>query len=125
MTADSPAGRIRSLAVAAHRGDAEPARLATNDPDPAVRAAALGALDRADALNPSSLRAGFADPAALVRRRACELAATGSGYVADLEGLLRDIDPLVAEAAAWALGERGREVAPSMVRRAKPVRDHP
>jgi HEAT repeat protein len=40
-----------------------------------------------------------------VRRRACEVAVTTAG--ADLGPVLADRDPEVAEAAAWAAGERG------------------
>lgn len=50
---------------------------------------------------------------AAVRRRACELAADPSLAV-DVVSALADRDPLVAEAAAWALGERGEADDPTV-----------
>ncbi len=69
---------------------------------------ALGALGRAG--GPTAARRAFAasalDPEASVRRRAAELApALAPVPVVGLLGLARDPDPLVAETAAWALGE--------------------
>jgi HEAT repeat protein len=52
----------------------------------------------------SELVDGLADPAPDVRRRACELS-VGHAEV-DLQPLLADPEPLVVEAAAWAVGER-------------------
>jgi HEAT repeat protein len=49
--------------------------------------------------------AALADPVAEVRRRACEVAVPHGAL--DLRPLLADADPMVVEAAAWALGERG------------------
>jgi len=92
------------VAAAGHRGDESVARAHLSDPEPAVRAAALGALDRMGRLTPADLAAGLADPDPAVRLRSCQLAAR---YPApDLVPLLAD-EPLVAETAAWALGERG------------------
>jgi HEAT repeat protein len=77
-------------------------------PDARVRGAALGALTRGG--SPRAARAAWqsarldADPA--VRRRAAELAPTLTPVPPlGLLGLLADRDPLVSEAAAWALGE--------------------
>ena len=75
-----------------------------------MRAAALGALHRADGLTESDLVDALADPDAGVRRRALEIvaalqggdAATGVAIVA----LLDDPDETVVEVAAWACGER-------------------
>ena len=53
-------------------------------------------------------REALVDPEPRVRRRACELAA-GHPDVSLLEALA-DGEPLVAEAAAWALGEHGDTV---------------
>ena len=104
MTGES-AARIRAIAIAAHNGDTGPARRARAHPDPVVRVAALGALARAGGLDDDMLRAALADLEPSVRRRACELAA---GHLAvDVRPALADDEPLVAEAAAWALGEQG------------------
>jgi HEAT repeat protein len=99
--------RRREAAVAGHRGDAAAARTFLADPVPAVRATALGALDRAGGLTPDDLAAGLADAAAIVRARAAELCATRpGGEPPGLATALADDDPLVVEAAAWASGER-------------------
>lgn len=88
-----------------------------DDPDPRVRAAALGAVVRAataaartvDDTTEHALelwRSTTADPDRTVRRRAAELAPSVPHVVpGPLLELLTDPDPLVAEAAAWALGE--------------------
>lgn len=55
-------------------------------------------------LTADDLLAGLADPSATVRRRAAETAARHADV--DLLPALRDPEPLVAEAAAYALGER-------------------
>lgn len=63
----------------------------------------------------ADLERAFGDPDATVRRRAAALAATRPDP--DLVGLLRDQE-LVAETAAWALGERhggAGEAAPAPV----------
>lgn len=81
-----------------------------SDPDPAVRATALGAWARLGRLRPEDLVAGAADRAAIVRRRACELAPTlGAGTVAGLIVALDDPDERVVEAACFGLGEIGAE----------------
>ncbi len=88
-------------------------RLVDGDPDARVRRAAVGALVRrgsaATAAQAWQQAAGDVD--ASVRRRAAELAPTAAGPVptgAVLQ-LLADDEPLVAEAAAFALGERPAE----------------
>ena len=108
MTGESTADRIRAMAVAAHGGDPGPALAARSDADPVARVAALGALARAGVFDGAMLREALVDPEPRVRRRACELAA-GHHDVALLVALA-DGEPLVAEAAAWALGERGEQV---------------
>jgi HEAT repeat protein len=99
--------RRRGAALAGHRGDSSAARSYLDDPVPAVRATALGALARAGGLTPDDLATGLADAAAAVRTRAAELAATvpGNGPPA-LAPVLQDPDNAVVEAAAWASGER-------------------
>lgn len=94
----------RDVAIAGHVGDRDTARNALADPDPVVRATALGALARLDALDAPVLRAALADADPAVRRRAANLAA-GHDEVA-LVDALHDPEALVAETAAWALGER-------------------
>lgn len=95
--------RWRALATAGHTGDEPLARGALTDDDPQARQLALGALDRMGALTDAdvTLAASDADPS--VRHRAALLAAH---HDVDLMPLLRDPSPLVAEAAAWAAGER-------------------
>jgi len=99
------------VTLAGHRGDAEAARAGLADPAPEVRAAALGALERAGALTIGDLAAGLADPTADVRRRACEVAPRADLATADSGPLvlarLDDPEPVVVEVAAWALGELG------------------
>lgn len=88
------------------------ARAGLRDADPAVRASALAALERLGALGPQALVRALTDPAPSVRRRACELAARPGhasrsvGILTRLRSALDDGDPMVVEAACWALGER-------------------
>ena len=100
-------GRRRAAALAGHRGDVAGARSYLADPEPTVRATALGALARAGSLAGADLVAGLLDPSAVVRARAAELAAGLPGDVdPPLVPVLEDADPAVVEAAAWASGER-------------------
>lgn len=96
--------RRRAAALAGHRGDAAGAARAAEDGDPAVRATALGALERLGALGDDRLAAALGDEAPAVRRRAAELAATHPGV--GLAAALADARPEVVEVAAWACGER-------------------
>ena len=99
--------RRREVALAGHQGDEAVARRALADPEPTVRATAIGALERMGSLQPRDLEAALTDDAAPVRRRACEAAARlpGDGPPS-LQGVLADVDPTVVEVAAWASGER-------------------
>jgi hypothetical protein len=103
--------------TAEQRQDLE--RLVRSDPDPRVRAVALAALVRGAARRTSvgtwQIAARDDDPN--VRRRAAELAPLLGDAVAAkaLLALLADAAPLVAEAAAFALGERPH-VGPRAVR---------
>jgi HEAT repeat protein len=92
-------------ALAGHRGDEPTARRLLTDDDGRVRATALGALDRMGKLTDGDVRVGLSDADAVVRRRACELAATHPDVL--VEELLADSDTTVVEAACWAMGERG------------------
>jgi HEAT repeat protein len=94
--------------VAGHRGDRASARALLADPDPAVRATALGALERCGDLRAGEVAAATADPAPAVRRRAAEVLASGGPELdgVHLGPLLVDGDLSVIEVAAWAAGER-------------------
>ncbi len=127
---------VRAAVVAGHTGDLDTALRLVGHQDPAVRAAALGALSRLGALDTATLTAAMADPDAAVRRRACALAgralgaaaaddaddtgdpddtgptraadATTAGVLDALVGTLSsDADASVVESAAWSLGEAG------------------
>ena len=104
MSAAARGPRRRAVVVAGHTGDVATARRGLGDDDGAVRASALGALERLGALDDDDVRSSLADPAPEVRRRACELATTRPGV--SLLGVLDDVDPSVVEVAAWACGEQ-------------------
>jgi HEAT repeat protein len=106
LTRDA-AARRRAAALAGHEGDGPAARDALRDPDPRVRATALGALERLGQLDAADLEQALADPAGAVRRRACEAIARRPGDEAPtLLPLLGDDDRELVEVAAWASGER-------------------
>jgi len=94
---------LRAIVIAGHSGDAETARAGLESADPSVRAAALGALERLDALDADTIAAALGDAEMAVRRRAAELAATHP--TVDLLAVLDDPDDRVVEVAAWACGE--------------------
>ena len=104
--------RERAAAAAALglRGDrAGLEALATSDPDGIVRATALAALVRATGPDAAAVWAAAArDDDPTVRRRAAETAPALGEAVAldDVLALLHDANAWVAEAAAFALGER-------------------
>lgn len=102
--------RRRDAARAGFAGDPTIPRSLLDDPDPSVRRAAIGALQRIGAIEVAELAAALADPDAGVRRRALELVATlrGQGPAAKVAivPLLDDPDDTVVEVAAWASGER-------------------
>jgi HEAT repeat protein len=111
---ESAAVRRRAAARAGHTGDESAARASCVDPEPAVRATGLGALERLGRLEPATLAAALEDPSALVRRRAAELAARHPEV--SLLGALHDPEPDVVEMAAFAAGEQVR-VAPEVLDR--------
>jgi HEAT repeat protein len=102
--AESPARR-RAAALAGHTNDAASARSFLGDSDPSVRATAYAALARLGALDAATLVRALTDADPHVRRRAATLAATNAARPGELLALLNDDEHLVAEAAAWALGE--------------------
>ena len=123
----SPRGApVRDAVIAGHRGDADTAWRLLGHPDPAVRAAALGALDRVGVLDADTLTAALTDPEPAVRRRACLLAgralatgdtgATGSPLIDALVRVLStDPSDSVVESSAWGLGEAGSRCGRSAV----------
>jgi HEAT repeat protein len=125
--------RRRSVAQAGHargaaRRDARrTAREGLDDPEPAVRTAALGALDRLGELRLEDLMAAATDEAPRVRMRAAELAhrfgpAAGSLLVTGLEDPRHD----VVEAACFGLGELGADAPEAAVPAlARVAGDHP
>jgi HEAT repeat protein len=97
------------VALDGHTGPGDVAADARHDPDPSVRATALGALRRLGRLTAADLLEAIGDADAGVRARAAELA-PGLGdleLVRAVVGLLADSDPVVVEAACFALGELG------------------
>ena len=97
------ARRRGKAALAGHAGEEATARLFLDDPDPQVRASALGALVRMGAATPSDAEASLADLDPVTRRYACELGAALPG--ARFADLLFDEDDMVVEAACHAVGE--------------------
>ena len=93
----------RAVAVAGHTGDTATARAGSASIDPAVRATALGALQRLGELDSAMVATALGDPDPRVRRRAAEVAAAHRSV--DLLPALFDIDDRVVEVAAWACGE--------------------
>ena len=94
---------LRAVAVAGHTGDTPTARAGLASRDPAVRAAALGALERLGSLDDPTLTDSLRDGDSAVRRRAAEIAAQHPSV--DLLACLHDSDDRVVEVAAWACGE--------------------
>lgn len=123
--ADEEARRRRAVALAGHQGDETTARTGLADASPAVRATALGALERLGALEPDDVAAALADPSPVVLRRACEAAARRPGDAPpSLVPLLESDDSTVAEVAAWASGERQPPEPAIVPVLAKLVTDH-
>ena len=123
-----PATRRRKAALAGHHGDHAGALRALDDVDAGVRVAALGAVVRLGCLDTALVRRLAVDPDPGVRRRLAEelgrsappAPTAGPRPAGDLDNdtatvlasLIGDDDPLVAEAAAWAIGERAGDDSP-------------
>ena len=110
----SVADRRRRAIVAGHGADPDTARKLLTDPEPLVRVAALGALDRLGSLTSAEVAVALVDQSPAVRRRGLE--ATATGHDGDPASLLDDEDPLVVETACWALGERAGIDATGLLR---------
>ena len=114
---DGAADRRRTVVVAGHGGDLGTVRSHRNDPDPQVRAASVGALDRLSELDEADLVTALNDPSSVVARRAITAAAGRTASTAKgpldhvLVRLVEGGDPELAEHAAWAIGERWEEIA--------------
>ena len=121
--------------MAGHRTRAAEAVALLDDPEPSVRAAALGALTRLGVLGTDELVEALADSDPSVRCRASRIAGQvasrespvepASILIDALTGALDDAASAVAETAAWALGEWGHasDGAPTDVL-CKMVREH-
>ena len=110
----SVADRRRRAILAGHGADPDTARKLLADPEPLVRVAALGALDRLGSLTSAEVAVALVDQSPAVRRRGLE--ATATGHDGDPASLLDDEDPLVVETACWALGERAGIDATGLLR---------
>lgn len=116
MSGPSATERAARAAVLGHGGritdeqQHELEALVRADTDARVRSAALSTLVRSvpHRVAIAAWRVAARDPEHRVRRRAAELAPTLGGEAPEGEvlALLADAEPLVAEAAAFALGER-------------------
>jgi HEAT repeat protein len=107
---ESLSSRRAAAALAGHTGDVDGATLATTDSEPSVRGLGYGALSRLGQLTHEVALAGLADSDTKVVRRVIECIArqtpeAGALDTALVELLLSGPD-VVAETAAWALGER-------------------
>jgi len=115
--------RRRQVIAAGHAGGIERARRSLDDPDPVIRAAAVGALARSDGLNVSDIAHALGDESNQVRRRATHaaVAVRGKGSKSELFTLLvtasavgplatmagDHVDVRCREAAVAALGAIG------------------
>ena len=122
MTGSNAAQRRQDAALAGYRGGIATAKAAQHDPDPKVRIAALRSLGRLDATTPEQITKALNDSEPAVRIAALEIAANHPQPM--LEHLLNDDDPMVVEAAAWALGERETATLTTIERLSQVARNH-
>lgn len=100
--------------LAGHLGDAATALAHLHDPDPKVRASAISAAVRCDALEADALLAAATDPDPAPKRAAAEAvagaqrprSAAGASGDAVVDVLLGDDDASIVEVGCWAAGER-------------------
>lgn len=85
-------------------GDEKTAREFLHHDEPVVRASAIRALSRMNALTANDIREALADPDSEVRRTTVECAVQFEEIT--VHHLLQDNDVFVAEMTAWCLGER-------------------
>lgn len=114
VQADATLRRRQAVSVAGHLGDRPTARAGLADREPSVRGAAVRSLARLGDLSRDDLAKSLADPDAMVRTTALELAAARpeADVTALVTMLLDDPDPTVVEQAAWCCGERPEELRP-------------
>jgi HEAT repeat protein len=93
-----------AVVLAGMNGDTDTARSALLSEVGSIRASALVALHRLNALDANTLQNGVTDSDTDVRYRVAELAAHFPDV--NIVPLLTDSDVYVAEMAAWAFGER-------------------
>jgi HEAT repeat protein len=121
--AGDPAARRRAITIAGHSGDVAVAREGLLDEEAAVRASALGALERLGALDEEALATALADRSAVVRRRAASMSACHPDV--PLLASLSDPDASVVEMAAFACGEREAADAAVVSRLGELATGHP
>ncbi len=123
---EDAAGRRRAAAVAGHTGDVDTARSFLDDAVGSVRATALGALSRLEALRLDELETALRDQDPGVRRRAVTICAIRPGDgPPTIVPLLDDPDPVVVETTAWACGERTPPEVTAATTMARVATEHP
>jgi HEAT repeat protein len=106
---ETVSARRALAAISGHTGDVAGARSALSDPEPSIRSLGYGALSRLGALDVATVLTGLQDPDTRVARRVIECIAADPGHGevdAALVELVSSGADVVAETAAWALGER-------------------
>lgn len=122
MRRASSSQRRRVVALAGHTGDSATARMHLADSDAAVRIAAIRSLERLGELKNEELESTLHDPDHTVRVAGVEIAA--SRRSPPIAHLLDDDAPAVAEATAWALGERAPPDAGTVTKLASVATEH-
>ncbi len=109
----APKPRTRDQIIAAgFEGKADLIESESQNEDPMIRVAVLGARQRLETLTVQHVLTALQDPDPRVRKRGLELASVVKGrgtkttLIAAVCCCLQDPDPLVVDAACWALGER-------------------
>lgn len=120
--AQSPDPDRAAVVLAGTTADVDVLDRASASADPVLRILSLGARRRAGRLDDTHVHAGLADDDRDVRCRAIELAVDRT---IDLVPALDDVDDLVVETAAWALGERENDDARAVAALRRVGADHP